>query len=287
MRIARGKQRLALVAVVATAALAVSGGVAFAVFPNDSVTHYTGCLNTNASPGGTFSNVAVGDTPAKACGSGQVLVHLSGGDITAVGTAAGSGLSGGKDNGAASLALDSTGCSSGGVLKWSGTSWSCGSDNNSTYSGSDFALSNQNCTSGQFDTGINANGNLTCAAPPTPPSTDAYIASHNDAVGIINGTGDNEVLSLSVPAGNYAVTAKTNGLDLDNDYFIACKLWAGSSVLDETFANAESGEAQSVSLVGTASFASSGTLRVTCFTHDDGVEAEGTKIGAVSVSNLH
>jgi hypothetical protein len=133
MRIVRGKKGIALLALAATAALALAAG-ALAVFPNDSVTHYAGCLNTNVSPGGTFTNVAVGETPSKPCGSGQVLVHLSGGDITAVQTASGSGLTGGKDNGAASLALDSTGCSSGGVLKWNGTSWSCGSDNNTSYS---------------------------------------------------------------------------------------------------------------------------------------------------------
>ncbi|HJQ51290.1 MAG TPA: hypothetical protein VJ838_12325 [Gaiellaceae bacterium] len=112
------------------AALAISGGVAYAVFPNDSVTHFTGCLNTSASPGGTFVNVALGETPSKACGKGQILAHLSGGDITNVQTASGSGLTGGTDNGAASLALDSTGCSSGGLLKWNGSTWACGVDEN-------------------------------------------------------------------------------------------------------------------------------------------------------------
>jgi hypothetical protein len=54
-------------------------------------------LNTKTSPGGTFVNVAQGDSPSKACGSGQVLVHLSGGDITNVATPTGSGLSGKLD----------------------------------------------------------------------------------------------------------------------------------------------------------------------------------------------
>lgn len=125
------KRKILAVALVALSALAVSGGVAFAVFPADNVTHFTGCLNTSASPGGTFVNVAQGESPSKACGKGQVLAHLSGGDITNVQTASGSGLAGGTDNGAASLALDSTGCSGGGVLKWNGTSWACGSDQNS------------------------------------------------------------------------------------------------------------------------------------------------------------
>jgi hypothetical protein len=124
-------------------------------------------LNTGGGAAGTFSQVAVGDTPAKACGSNQVIVHLSGGDITAVRSAGGSGLAGGTDNGAASLSLDSSGCSDGGVLKWSAatSTWTCGTDNNTIYNGSNFALSDQTCSgSNTFAYGIDGGGSLECQA---------------------------------------------------------------------------------------------------------------------------
>ena len=54
MRTVTRKKRLALVGLAAAAALAASASVAFAVFPNDNVTHYAGCLNTSASPGGSL-----------------------------------------------------------------------------------------------------------------------------------------------------------------------------------------------------------------------------------------
>jgi hypothetical protein len=288
MRIVRSKKGIALVALAAAAALALAAG-ALAVFPNDSITHYTGCLNTNASPGGTFANVAVGDTPAKACGSGQVLVHLSGGDITAVGTAAGSGLTGGKDNGAASLALDSTGCSSGGVLKWNGTSWSCGSDNNSTYSGSDFALSNQNCTSGQFDTGVDATGHLSCAAPPL---ADTYFASNGEDAGsppgVLSDGQLHQIISLSVPAGSYAVTAKGSIDDVDRASGTVCRLLSNGTRIDFVIANTGGDIATTpVTLMGAATMSSNGTFSVACSTDYAGVTASEFKILALKVGAIH
>jgi hypothetical protein len=285
MRIVRGKKGIALLALAVATALALAAG-ALAVFPNDSVTHYTGCLNTNASPGGTFTNVAVGETPSKACGSGQVLVHLSGGDITAVQTASGSGLTGGKDNGAASLALDSTGCSSGGVLKWNGASWSCASDNNTTYSGSDFALSNQNCTSGQFDTGVDTSGHVTCAAPPTPPSTDVYHAGNGGFPTVLSDDQLHEMLSLQVPAGAYAVTASGQSYDGGHDYFVDCFLKGGTDTLSDTAQSAQETEFQSLSLVGATTFSSAGTLHIDCQTSDAGVQVDWS-IVAVKVSAVH
>lgn len=267
-------KKLAVVGLASATALAISAGISSAVFPNDSVTHYAGCLNTNASPGGTFANVAVGETPSKPCGNGQLLVHLSGGDVTAVGTAAGSGLSGGKDNGAAALALDSTGCSSGGVLKWNGSSWSCGSDSNTTYSGSDFALSNQNCASGQFDTGVDTSGHLSCAAPPATP-TDAYLASNGDGFpGVLSDGAEHEILTRQVPAGVYAVTAKGETYDGGHDYFVDCKLQSGDATFDESSLNASETEFESLTLIGTASLPSGGTLRVVCSTTDAGVQVQ-------------
>ena len=55
-----------------------------------------------------------------------------GGDITAVNTAAGSGLQGGVATGAANLSL-LTSCSANEILKWNGSTWACAPDQNTTY----------------------------------------------------------------------------------------------------------------------------------------------------------
>jgi hypothetical protein len=54
------------------------------------------------------------------------------GDITAVNTAAGSGLTGGAASGAANLSLLTT-CSANQVLKWNGSAWGCSDDTNTPY----------------------------------------------------------------------------------------------------------------------------------------------------------
>jgi len=71
-------------------------------------------------------------TAASFTGSGAGLTNV--GDITAVNTAAGSGLTGGVTSGAANLSLLTT-CSSGQVLKWSGSAWACQTDDGGAGSG--------------------------------------------------------------------------------------------------------------------------------------------------------
>lgn len=128
------RRRLALlIAAGAAVVLALATG-ALAVFPDDNVTTYTGCLNTS---GGTFTQIAVGDSPANPCSANQMMIHLSGGDITAVNTASGSGLQGGTANGAANLSIAPSfalpqGCTNDYVPKWiaSSSTWGCAADNN-------------------------------------------------------------------------------------------------------------------------------------------------------------
>jgi hypothetical protein len=291
------KRRIVVVAIAVMAAFAISGGVAYAVFPDDNVTHYTGCLNTGGSAAGTFNQVAVGDSPAKACGSNQTLVHLSGGDITAVRTASGSGLRGGTDNGAASLSLDSTGCSNGGILKWNNasSSWACGTDNNTTYSGSDFALSNQNCANGLFDTGIDTSGHLTCAAPPSPfPRAWAFHSPDNQ--GIISDYRYYDVASLLVPAGSYTLAGSVAIVDVDHNALTNCFLFGDPTHTTELARQAVTTESEgvnatnfaaSLSLVGAVRLDAPTTVAISCRTADDGVTASDSSLVATQVSSIN
>jgi hypothetical protein len=165
---ARGA-RFLFAGVAVAAVLLVGAAIAIAAYPQDSVTVYTGCLNTGGT-GGQIGSVAVGSNPTKPCGPNSVLIHLSGGTVTKV--AAGTGLTGGGDNGYVTVGIDpkfqlpQTGCSSGQFVASDGSGgWSCQSQQ--TYSGSDFALSNQSCDTGQFLTGIDASGKKQCGPDQT------------------------------------------------------------------------------------------------------------------------
>lgn len=199
-------------------ALVLVGGVggAFAAYPENSVTQYTGCLNTGGAAGGSFSGVAVGDSPAKACGPNQIVAHLSGGDITAVRTPPGSGLSGGTENGAATLSLASgfslpQSCSDAQIPVWSGTNtaWACGSDNDTTYSngtgldlssGNAFSVSPpyrlpQNCASGQAP---QSTGNNTWTCGSSVNGVGTFVVSKDFSIG----TEDFADNTLDCPAGS-------------------------------------------------------------------------------------
>jgi len=104
--------------------MGAAAGGAVAAFPDSNVDTFTGCVNG----GGQIGSVANGANPLKSCGSNESVIHLSGGDITKV--TAGSGLTGGGDNGAVTLALGSgfqlpQSCAAGKIPRWDGSAWQC------------------------------------------------------------------------------------------------------------------------------------------------------------------
>jgi hypothetical protein len=119
------------------------------------------------------------------------------------------------------------------------------------------------------------------AGPPGP--SDAYIASHVQSVPLLNQV-ETQVVSRFLPAGSYALTAKT-WVHGTGDAFFGCRLNAGTTTLDQTRVSGEG--LMSVTLIGTVSLAAGGTVELECTAFDDGAEAEDNKILAIKVGALH
>ena len=107
--------------------------------------------------------------------------HFSGGDITKISVAQGSGLTGGGDNGEVTIGLDPKyslpqNCTApSNVAKFNGTAWVCASDSDTQYSNgtgldlsgtqfsvdSDYRVKNTpDCAAGQFATGFESDGDI-------------------------------------------------------------------------------------------------------------------------------
>jgi hypothetical protein len=115
-------------ALVGTALAVVATSVAGAVAGDPAPKRYTGCLKTD----GTIVKVKEGDSPLSSCATGQAKITIGNGDIT--GIVAGTGLTGGADQGTPTLALTGDyslpqGCAVGSPAKRAASGWYCGTDN--------------------------------------------------------------------------------------------------------------------------------------------------------------
>lgn len=140
------------VAVTALIATAVVGmGVASAA--DDPPSTLTGCLN----PGGQLKHLAIGEEPARSCGADETEVRFEDSDTT---YQAGHGLT----LSGTTFSVDESALSvPWGKLSGVPAGFADGVDDDTTYSGSDFATSSQNCQPGEYVTGIDASGGLVCS----------------------------------------------------------------------------------------------------------------------------
>jgi hypothetical protein len=249
------QERVPLIALVSLILGFTAGGIAYAVFPDTDVETFTGCLNVGGSSGGQLSQLALGLNPAKPCGNNQRLVRLGGGDITAVRTATGSGLSGGTENGAASLSL------AGG-----------------------YQLP-QTCSNGQVPS--QSNGSWACAnVDPSVWFADSGIFGMDDE-------DDGIIVSLSLPAGTYLVTMTgtaynvSAGAQLDMNCFVQNSyggLNYGGTVVADFGAGGRAGG--SIAGHGISSSTQPFTVEVYCETFTDnnalGIQLSAIRVGTVT-----
>jgi hypothetical protein len=189
----------------AGAALSALALAAYATAARETtaVASYTGCLKN-----GKIESVAEGDKPLAPCDSGQPQVHLSGGDITAV--TAGTGLTGGGDNGDLTLAADPT-----------------------TVQTRVAGRCNNNLLADASITAINQDGTVTCNTDQDGPSTNVYSGFYDGPVAlpvVLNPADYQPIGSLALPPGKYAILATLNVANgtSGNPNIINCKLTAGA-----------------------------------------------------------
>ena len=285
------------------AGLMVVAGTAVAGHVGSDVTSYTGCLTVN---GGTLTQIKEGNAPLTECGKNQVAAHFSGGDITSITAQSGGGLVGGGSNGAVSVSLRRD-CDSGQVVKWNGSSWACATDSNSTYSagtgldlsGSTFSVepayrvkNTPDCTSGQFATGFDTDGDIQCNAPAaaTLQAFSGPQANFDTGQGIPDDGAFHVMASVNVPAGNYFVTAKGrigSAGNVDDFSATECQIQSGAVVYDSMrwgSVTIDDNPSTTLALAGLG-HSDGGTIALACAADDgaDGVELENGRLVVVKV----
>lgn len=312
-RLARWATSIAIGAALISSGTAVGGHLA------SSVKSYTGCLTV---AGGTLTLVKEGTSPQRPCPSGTVPAHFSAGDITAI--TAGTGLTGGAENGAATIALGSTyrlpqGCIAGQIAAWSGSGWSCADDSNTTYTagtgiditGTQIAVepgfrlpvgastgdSIARTSTGTWVPEQYARAGETCASGQFVTGTSsiggvscaAPPAATLPHAYVANGGsfilgGTATVLTLQVPAGTYLVRASVALTNMDED----TRSFASCSIPGYTSGSVAVGWGLSSGMsLSMASTSSGGTISLTCTEDVADVNIENSTLEAIRVSAVN
>lgn len=130
------------------------------------------------------------------------------------------------------------------------------------------------------------NWNQTGPAGPRGPS-DAYLAADGGKPISLTGT---TLVSLTLPAGNYTLIAKTGVYSLTNADIVDCLLQAGTSTLDEDEVRVDglsttNDDNEFIDLIGVVSLAATGTVSVVCTSSSSA--SENTQLLATQVATLH
>jgi hypothetical protein len=128
--------------------------------------------------------------------------------------------------------------------------------------------------------------NQTGPAGPRGPS-DAYLASDGGKPISLTGT---TLVTLTLPAGNYTLTAKTGVYSLTSADIVDCLLQSGTTTLDEDQVRVDglsttNDDNEFMDLIGVVSLTSTGTVSVFCTSSSSA--SENTQLLATQVATLH
>jgi hypothetical protein len=187
----------------------------------------------------------------------------SGGDITAVNTAGGSGLAGGAASGAVNLSLLTT-CSTNQILKWTGSVWGCAADTNTTYTagtgldlvGIQFSVENPLSLSGSSAGGgilSGANSNTADLSSGVKGESTAITGYTSGVLGQTNSTSGYGIYGIAA-----AITGSTSGVlgQANSTSGTGITGWATSGIGSTS---GVLGQANSTSGTGVTGWATSGT----------------------------
>jgi hypothetical protein len=307
-------RRRALALAVAAVGVVAIAGTALAGHQTSGVKSYTGCL---VSGDGVIIKIKEGNTPKSACSGGQVEAHFSGGDITKISVGDGLSLPNGGDNGEVRIVLDAShtlpqNCTTGRVAEWNGSAWVCGVDNDTTYSagtGLDLSAGNAfsiepdyrvkntpDCPSGEFAKGFSDAGVIDCAAPASSSGVEVWQKTAGGPIDLPDEEGV-DLVAMPLPAGTFLITAVATVRDEsgvgDDQVSVQCVLRNGAfAPLPVNGSYIDIGEGQvtpgaTAHIHGLLSFASSDTVRFTCFGEGENNKAEEVTLTAVKVGTVH